>query len=48
MTDHKQLTLALDVMGTDAGPGLIVSGGVEAAREFGPKWPVQLIMPACC
>lgn len=43
MTDKKQLALALDVMGTDAGPGLIISGGVEAAREFGPSCKIILV-----
>lgn len=43
MTDQKQLTLALDVMGTDAGPGSIISGGVEAARELGSRCKIVLV-----
>ncbi len=43
MTDKKQLALALDVMGTDSGPGLIVSGGIEAAREFGLACKIILV-----
>jgi glycerol-3-phosphate acyltransferase PlsX len=43
MTDKKQLTLALDVMGTDVGPSLIVSGGIKAAREFGPSCKIVLV-----
>jgi glycerol-3-phosphate acyltransferase PlsX len=43
MTDKKQLTLALDVMGTDAGPGKIVSGGIEAARQFGTSCKIVLV-----
>jgi glycerol-3-phosphate acyltransferase PlsX len=43
MTDKKQMTLALDVMGTDTGPASIISGGVEAAREFGPSRKIVLV-----
>ena len=43
MTDTKQLALALDVMGTDAGPHSIVNGGIEAARDFGTSTRVILV-----
>ena len=35
--------LALDVMGTDNGPSAIISGGVEAAREFGSDTTITLV-----
>lgn len=43
MTDKKQPKLALDVMGTDTGPELLVCGGIEAAREFGSTSKIILV-----
>lgn len=43
MPEQKQVTLALDVMGTDNGPGNIVGGAIEAAREFGPETTIVLV-----
>jgi len=43
MTEKKYLTLALDVMGTDTGPGSIIAGGIEAAREFGSDCKIILV-----
>jgi len=37
------LTLALDVMGTDNGPGIIIEGGIQAARAFGPEVKIALV-----
>lgn len=35
--------LALDVMGTDNGPGAIIAGGIEAARDFGNDTTITLV-----
>ncbi len=43
MTGSGVLRLALDVMGTDSGPGIIISGGVEAARQYGPSVTIVLV-----
>jgi phosphate acyltransferase len=43
MADSKVHTLALDVMGTDNGPGTIIAGGIEAARRFGPDVRIMLV-----
>jgi len=43
MTESGVLRLALDVMGTDSGPGIIISGGVEAARQYGPSVTIVLV-----
>lgn len=43
MTEKKQLTLALDVMGTDIGPEPIIRGGIDAARECGEICKVLLV-----
>lgn len=43
MTETKPITLALDVMGTNAGPGLVIAGGIEAAREFGAESKIVLV-----
>jgi phosphate acyltransferase len=43
MPDKKMVTLALDVMGTDHGPGNVVSGAVAAARDFGPDTRIVLV-----
>lgn len=37
------LTLALDVMGTDNGPGIIIEGGIQAARAFGSEVRIALV-----
>jgi glycerol-3-phosphate acyltransferase PlsX len=42
-TEKKTVKLALDVMGTDNGPNSVIDGGVEAAREFGPKVKIVLV-----
>lgn len=43
MPEKKIVTLALDVMGTDNGPGNVVSGAVSAARDFGPEIRIILV-----
>jgi len=43
LIDKKPLTLALDVMGTDAGPGAIIRGAVEAARECTELCKITLV-----
>jgi glycerol-3-phosphate acyltransferase PlsX len=43
MADKNITTLALDVMGTDNGPGTIISGGLQAARDFGPETRIVLV-----
>jgi glycerol-3-phosphate acyltransferase PlsX len=43
MPEKRKVTLALDVMGTDHGPGNIVSGAIDAAREFGPETKIVLV-----
>jgi len=43
MTSKKHVILALDVMGTDAGPQSVVQGGVEAARAFGSEGTIVLV-----
>ena len=43
MPEKKIVTLALDVMGTDNGPGNVVSGAITAAREFGPDTKIVLV-----
>ncbi len=43
MTDKKQIKIALDVMGTDNGPGGIIEGGIEAARTFGPSSTIIMV-----
>ncbi len=43
MIDNKEIRLALDVMGTDNGPGAIIGGGIQAAREFGQGVIISLV-----
>jgi len=43
MTGNGQYTVALDVMGADKGPGVIIAGGIDAARKLGDKLKVRLI-----
>lgn len=43
MTKKKQIALALDVMGTDKGPGEIIRGGIDAARDLGDNVKIVLI-----
>lgn len=43
MADIRKITLALDVMGTDAGPGMVIQGGLEAAKQFGPDVRIMLV-----
>jgi len=42
-TNDRVITIALDVMGADAGPGSIIEGGVLAARELGDKIRLVLV-----
>lgn len=43
MIESRLITIALDVMGTDNGPDAIIGGGIDAAREFGPKTKICLV-----
>lgn len=43
MTDPKQFTVVLDVMGADSGEAGIIDGGVEAARSVGDSLHVVLV-----
>ncbi|MEZ5357642.1 MAG: phosphate acyltransferase PlsX [Candidatus Zixiibacteriota bacterium] len=43
MTEKKEIKIALDVMGTDNGPGGIIEGGIEAARLFGSDSKIVLV-----
>ncbi|MEE9443835.1 MAG: phosphate acyltransferase PlsX [candidate division Zixibacteria bacterium] len=43
MPEKTGITIALDIMGTDNGPGNIIAGGVVAARQFGPNVKIVLV-----
>ncbi|MCK5126038.1 MAG: phosphate acyltransferase PlsX [candidate division Zixibacteria bacterium] len=43
MTENLQITIGLDVMGTDNGPDEIIAGGIEAARQFGSGCKIILV-----
>ncbi|MFH1700249.1 MAG: phosphate acyltransferase PlsX [Candidatus Zixiibacteriota bacterium] len=43
MPEKTGIKIALDVMGTDSGPGNIIAGGVEAARKFGSDIRIILV-----
>ncbi|MFQ5499337.1 MAG: phosphate acyltransferase PlsX [Candidatus Zixiibacteriota bacterium] len=43
MSNDRQITIALDVMGADAGEAQIIEGGIEAARHYGGKLNVVLV-----
>ena len=37
MINNKQITIAVDAMGGDIGPSVVVPGAIEAARQTGAK-----------
>ncbi len=37
MTNNKQITIAVDAMGGDIGPSVVIPGAIEAARQTGAK-----------